>query len=152
MFLFFRKRYFVSEYTPIDSNIAFSVNAGDTGRHVCTYVMRIVFACVFISSASVYASGLGQTLCSCQGHGCDQDRLCGSSHLTGVTERNQALNNNRITRVGVRAAERLMEQAEGRCSCKGGWELLWTECSREPGSGVSIVPLTGGDDCHGRQA
>lgn len=35
MLLFFRKRYFVSEYTPIDSNIAFSVNASDKGRHVC---------------------------------------------------------------------------------------------------------------------
>lgn len=33
--LFFRKRYFVSEYTPIDSNIAFSVNASDKGRHIC---------------------------------------------------------------------------------------------------------------------
>lgn len=28
----FRKRYFVSEYTPIDSNIAFSVNASDRGE------------------------------------------------------------------------------------------------------------------------
>lgn len=36
MLLFFRKRYFVSEYTPIDSNIAFSVNARDKGRHICT--------------------------------------------------------------------------------------------------------------------
>lgn len=31
----FRRRYFVSEYTPIDSNIAFSVNSSDKGRHVC---------------------------------------------------------------------------------------------------------------------
>lgn len=25
----------MSEYTPIDSNIAFSVNSSDKGRHVC---------------------------------------------------------------------------------------------------------------------
>ena len=36
MLLFSRKRYFVSEYTPIDGNIAFSVNASDKGRHVGT--------------------------------------------------------------------------------------------------------------------
>lgn len=36
MLLFSRKRYFVSEYTPIDSNIAFSVNASDKGRHIGT--------------------------------------------------------------------------------------------------------------------
>ncbi|XP_042636184.1 NPC intracellular cholesterol transporter 1 [Orycteropus afer afer] len=31
----YRKRYFVSEYTPIDSNIAYSVNAGDKGEASC---------------------------------------------------------------------------------------------------------------------
>ncbi|KAG8516795.1 NPC intracellular cholesterol transporter 1, partial [Galemys pyrenaicus] len=31
----YRKRYFVSEYTPIDSNIAFSVNASDKGEAAC---------------------------------------------------------------------------------------------------------------------
>ncbi|XP_060029577.1 NPC intracellular cholesterol transporter 1 isoform X2 [Erinaceus europaeus] len=31
----YRKRYFVSEYTPIDSNIAFSVNASDKGEVSC---------------------------------------------------------------------------------------------------------------------
>ncbi|VTJ90604.1 Hypothetical predicted protein, partial [Marmota monax] len=31
----YRKRYFVSEYTPIDSNIAFSVNASDKGEASC---------------------------------------------------------------------------------------------------------------------
>lgn len=30
----FRRRYFVSEYTPIDSNIAFSVNSSDRGRRL----------------------------------------------------------------------------------------------------------------------
>lgn len=33
MLVFSRKRYFVSEYTPIDSNIAFPVFARDKGRH-----------------------------------------------------------------------------------------------------------------------
>ncbi|KAB1258508.1 NPC intracellular cholesterol transporter 1 [Camelus dromedarius] len=35
MLVFFRKRYFVSEYTPIDGNIAFSVNASDRGEASC---------------------------------------------------------------------------------------------------------------------
>lgn len=69
MLLFFRKRYFVSEYTPIDSNIAFSVNASDKGRQLCTYTDRIVWARALGSPASIYASGLGQALCLCQGHG-----------------------------------------------------------------------------------
>lgn len=34
--LSFRKRYFVSEFTPIDGNIPFSINASDKGRHICT--------------------------------------------------------------------------------------------------------------------
>ena len=39
MLVFSRKRYFVSEYTPIDSNIAFPVFARDKGRH--TLVLKI---------------------------------------------------------------------------------------------------------------
>ncbi|CAD7674962.1 unnamed protein product [Nyctereutes procyonoides] len=39
----YRKRYFVSEYTPIDSNIAFSVNAGDTGEASCCDALGAAF-------------------------------------------------------------------------------------------------------------
>ncbi|XP_037661477.1 NPC intracellular cholesterol transporter 1 [Choloepus didactylus] len=39
----YRKQYFVSEYTPIDSNIAFSVNASDQGEASCCDSLSVVF-------------------------------------------------------------------------------------------------------------
>ncbi|XP_037364629.1 NPC intracellular cholesterol transporter 1 [Talpa occidentalis] len=39
----YRKRYFVSEYTPIDSNIAFSVNASDKGEAACCDPLSAAF-------------------------------------------------------------------------------------------------------------
>lgn len=62
MLLFFRKRYFVSEYTPIDSNIAFPAFVRDKGRHAHTYRVRVMLAWVFISPTHVYAPVLGEAL------------------------------------------------------------------------------------------
>ncbi|XP_016287146.1 NPC intracellular cholesterol transporter 1 isoform X2 [Monodelphis domestica] len=39
----YRKRYFVSEYTPIDGNIAFSINASDRGEASCCDQLGVAF-------------------------------------------------------------------------------------------------------------
>lgn len=141
MLLFFRKRYFVSEYTPIDSNIAFSVNASDKGGHICTYTVRLLWAQVLVSSAS--------------GHAPFRARRSAHVKDTAVIQVDRSLpldDHRRLVRhrgkscggAGGVGGEQVQPQSWTRTALDG---VLRALCSR-----ASIVPLSGGDGCHGGQA
>lgn len=139
--LSFRKRYFVSEYTPIDGNIPFSVNAGDKGRHICAYV-RGLEPCwqESVYFFTVYAPLLGAALSSCWGHDYDGDRVPVFAALTagnGVADGKLLVHN--ICRVMLAWDEsRGAGTVGGNCF---GWNTQSTLLFQ--GSCVSPVPLGG---------